>query len=227
MIAKLLISADLEKINRKIGEILKEAGTSNPHSDLLYLDSTQKMGIEQAREIKKHLSFKPLQSKGKAVVLEEASNLTEEAQNALLKTLEELPEDAIFIMATDSESKLLPTVLSRCQIIRLQVTGYPPEARLAKGGSLQEKDYSQDVERLLRISVEQRFEYIEKLKDRKEFLHSLVSYFHQNLASHLTSGNTDYKNFLKELLQAEQWAAQNVNIRAILEYLMLSMPKEL
>ena len=54
-----------------------------------------------------------------------------------------------------------------------------------------------------------------------EFLKNLVSYFHRNLTS-----NTKNKEFIKNLLTAEEWANQNVNIRAILEYLMLVMPKE-
>ena len=69
---------------------------------------------------------------------------------------------------------------------------------------------------LLKSNVEQRFEYIEKLKERQEFLHAMVQYFHKKLP--------DYKDFAKELLQAEEWAEANVNIRGILEYLMLKMP---
>ena len=54
------------------------------------------------------------------------------------------------------------------------------------------------------------------LKDKSEFLHVLVSCFHQKLPS--------YSDFSKELLQAEEWANANVNIRGILEYLMQVMP---
>ena len=61
-------------------------------------------------------------------------------------------------------------------------------------------------------------QYIEKLKDREEFFQALVEYFHKKLPSN--------SEFVKELLQAEQWQNQNVNIRAILEYLMLVMPQK-
>ena len=73
------------------------------------------------------------------------------------------------------------------------------------------------MEKLLTASIEERFEYIEKLKQREEFLYSMTKYFHKQLPL--------YNDFSKELLQAEEWAKANVNIRAILEYLMLIMPK--
>ena len=160
----------------------------------------------EARKVKEHFSLKPYSAKGRVVVLEDASKLTPDAQNALLKTLEELPEEGIIILGADSESKFLPTVLSRCQI-EILTTNY--EQRTT--------NFSEDIERLLTSSIGDRFEYIEKLKDRQEFLKALLNYFHQKLPV--------YNDFTKELLQAEEWAKSNVNIRGILEYLMLVMPK--
>ena len=218
MIARLLISASLQQRIGEIKKIIAEAELKNPHPDLLYFSSEAKLGIEQARIIKEHFSLKPYSSLGRGVVLEDASSLTDEAQNALLKTLEELPEYGLFILATDSDLKLLPTVLSRCQIVRMQ-----PSRLQAKSS------YPEEIEKLLKSTVEQRFEYIEKLNDREEFLHALVSYFHQQLqeSTHARTNLAGLNQFLKALLQAEEWQKQNVNIRAILEYLMLVMPSKL
>lgn len=211
MIAKLLISSSVEAKTEAIEEILSQAGLKNSHPDLLYFSADAKLGIEQARAIKEHFSLKPYSAQGRAVVFEDAASLTDEAQNALLKTLEELPEHALFILATDSDSKLLPTVVSRCEIINLASGHYDRLEYHSK--------YEQDLENLLNSSIEERFEYIEKLKDREEFFHSLLDYFHKKLPA--------YGAFTKELLQAEEWAKQNVNIRGILEYLMLVMPGKL
>ena len=211
MIARLLIGPK-ENMLEKIKGFLEEVGLKNPHPDLLYFDLDSKLGIAEARKIKEFFSLKPYSGKGRAVILEDATNLTPEAQNALLKTLEELPENALFILCANSDAHLLPTVLSRCQIINLSSNFQAPSSK-----------FSQDIEKLLTASIEERFEYIEKLKDREEFFHSLLNYFHQNLASHLEGGNV---NFVKELLQAEKWQKQNVNLRAILEYLMLVMPQK-
>jgi hypothetical protein len=154
--------------------------------------------------------------------LEAASVLTVEAQNALLKTLEEPPEEALLLLGAKSESDLLPTILSRCQIIHLPTVSTYPTPGVGYVHTV-----NKDMERLLSSTKQERFEYIEKLKERKEFLQAMLVFFRTELhAPRQCLGGYDYKvvNFLRELLQAEEWATQNVNIRAILEYLMLVMP---
>ena len=220
MIARLLISP-LPERRAEIANILaSHIGKGNSdytkHPDVLYYPSDSKLGILEARKIKEHFSLRPYSAKGRAIVLEDASNLTIEGQNALLKTLEEPPANAILILGAPSDAKFLPTILSRCQIVR--ITSVIVNSA---------KQSTADIEKLLNSTIEERFEYIEKLKYKEEFLKSLVEYFHQNLASHIGKGNSDYPKFTKELLQAEEWTAQNVNIRAILEYLMLVMPQKL
>lgn len=205
MIARLLIS---EVFKTKVEEIEKQLvsrSVTKNHPDVLYFNSSAKLGIEQARIIKKHFSLKPYSAKGRVVVLEDASSLTVEAQNALLKTLEEPPADAILLLGASSVAKFLPTVLSRCQIIRVQ------------GKAERVKDHEKEIEKLEKATIEERFEFVEKLKDKEAFLKSLVDYFYQKRDM----------SFLKELLKAEQLAQRNVNIRAILEYLMLVMPRKL
>lgn len=209
MIARLLILTSLKGRVGEINRILTDHQISLPHPDLLYFSAEDKLGINEARIIKKHFSLKPYSAKGRAVVIEDASTLTHDAQNALLKILEEPPSEAMLILGAPSDAKFLPTVLSRCQITRVQGTG----------DKVQRENYKEDIKKLLNASIGERFEYVEKLKDKKEFLNALVYYFHQNLPQ-----NT---NFTKELLQAEEWAEANVNIRAILEYLMLVMPSKI
>ena len=206
MIARLIISPSLDQRIEEINKLLHLREVILNHPDVLYFPSDSKLGILEARKIKMHFSLKPYSSKGRAVVMEDASSLTDQAQNALLKTLEELPDQGIIILGAASDTKLLPTVLSRCEIIRLSSTVH----------HLSSAKFADDIEMLLKSNVEQRFEYIEKLKERQEFLHAMVQYFHKKLP--------DYKDFAKELLQAEEWAEANVNIRGILEYLMLKMP---
>lgn len=206
MIARLLISQTVDKRIEETEKILSEAGLTKTSVDCLYFPSDSKLGIETARIIKDHFSLKPYSAKGRAVVLEDASFLTIEAQNALLKILEEPPIGALLILAAPSDAKFLPTILSRCQIVTL------PRQRLG-----QAKVASNDeMEKLIKSSIEERFEFVEKLKEKEEFLNFLIQYFQPKLPQHFA--------FTKELLSAEEWANQNVNIRAILEYLMLKMP---
>lgn len=81
--------------------------------------TSQSIGIETVKLIQKKLYFKPIKSTNKLIVIEDAQLLTPEAQNALLKVLEEPPANTFIILGSESKEMLLPTILSRCQIIEL------------------------------------------------------------------------------------------------------------
>ncbi len=83
--------------------------------DVLEIDGASNRGIEEIRELKEKISFLPALGKYKVYIVDEVHMLTNEAFNALLKTLEEPPAHVIFVLATTDPQKLPPTVLSRCQ----------------------------------------------------------------------------------------------------------------
>jgi len=82
--------------------------------------NAQSIGIEDVKNMQKKIFLKPIKSKNKAVVLQDAQLLTTEAQNSLLKILEEPPDHTMIILLTDSKEALLPTIISRCKVIELQ-----------------------------------------------------------------------------------------------------------
>jgi len=83
--------------------------------DLIEIDAASHRGIEEIRAIKESIKFVPTKSKYKIYLIDEAHQLTKEAANALLKTLEEPPSYIIFILATTEPEKIIPTISSRCQ----------------------------------------------------------------------------------------------------------------
>jgi len=83
--------------------------------DLIEIDAASNRGIDDIRELKEGIRFRPAKSKYKVFILDEAHQLSKDAANALLKTLEEPPSHAIFILATTESHKMIPTILSRCQ----------------------------------------------------------------------------------------------------------------
>jgi DNA polymerase-3 subunit gamma/tau len=83
--------------------------------DLIEIDAASHRGIDEIRELRDGIKFFPTKSKYKVFIIDEAHQLTKEAANALLKTLEEPPDYAIFILATTEIHKMIPTILSRCQ----------------------------------------------------------------------------------------------------------------
>ena len=83
--------------------------------NVIEIDAASNRGIDSIRELREKVMVPPTNGNYKVYILDEAHMLTTEAFNALLKTLEEPPPHAIFVMATTDVHKMLPTVLSRCQ----------------------------------------------------------------------------------------------------------------
>jgi DNA polymerase-3 subunit gamma/tau len=89
--------------------------TAGNSFNVIEIDAASNRGIDNIRDLREKVMMPPATGKYKVYVLDEAHMLTTEACNALLKTLEEPPSYAIFVMATTDVHKMLPTVLSRCQ----------------------------------------------------------------------------------------------------------------
>lgn len=115
-------------------------------------------------------------NKPTAIILRNIEEATHEASNAFLKNLEEPQENLFYILTATSVHKVLPTIVSRCQIIKVQSTKYRVQ--------------SEEIENFLEMSVGEKLAYLDKIKDRKEavgFLENLILAYHQKL--HETTDN--------------------------------------
>ncbi len=83
--------------------------------DVLEIDAASNRGIDEIRALRESVKFAPSVMRSKVYIVDEAHMLTKEGANAFLKTLEEPPPHAIFILATTAPEALPPTILSRCQ----------------------------------------------------------------------------------------------------------------
>ncbi|MGL5542416.1 MAG: DNA polymerase III subunit gamma/tau [Fusobacteriaceae bacterium] len=83
--------------------------------DMIEIDAASNRGIDEIRDLKDKINYKPTKGRKKIYIIDEVHMLTKEAFNALLKTLEEPPEHALFVLATTEPDKVLPTIISRCQ----------------------------------------------------------------------------------------------------------------
>ncbi len=83
--------------------------------DVIEIDGASNRKVEEARNIRENVRILPISNKYKVYIIDEVHMLTEEAFNALLKTLEEPPDYVIFILATTDAHKIPMTILSRCQ----------------------------------------------------------------------------------------------------------------
>lgn len=89
---------------------------NNTSFNVFELDAASNNSVDDIRELTNQVRFTPQQGKYKVYVIDEVHMLSSAAFNAFLKTLEEPPHYAIFILATTEKHKILPTILSRCQI---------------------------------------------------------------------------------------------------------------
>ncbi len=89
--------------------------TQGISADVIEIDGASNTGVEDIRDLQKELMYSPSNSKYKIYIIDEVHMLSKNAFNALLKTLEEPPENIIFIFATTEPHKVLPTIISRCQ----------------------------------------------------------------------------------------------------------------
>lgn len=176
------------------------------------------MGIEDVRNIQKSILLKPFRGKEKAVIIEIHEGATLEAQNSLLKLLEEPPNNTIIVITAPNKDLFLPTILSRCKIIVLREENI----------KLIETDLS-ELEKTLNVLLTEKIGDKLKLaqdiaKDKKDailWLEKMAVF----VKSKLTQDNKNLKflNFLKEL-QKTYKTIKNTNItaRTALENLFLS-----
>lgn len=118
--------------------------------------------IEDARELTKitSLSFK----EKTAVIIENIDAATEEAQNAFLKNLEEPQKNIIFILTAKNINNVIPTIISRCNVLEIRSSKF--EAR-----------NSEEIQSFLGSNINDRFEYVGKIKDRQvavDFVENLI-----------------------------------------------------
>lgn len=89
----------------------------NNHPDFICLDSEQEITVETILDFIAKLNFRPFVAKHKVAIINNAQNLNVNSSNALLKTLEEASASTIIILITNN-TKLLPTIISRCQVLK-------------------------------------------------------------------------------------------------------------
>lgn len=181
-----------------------DAGTSlNIHE----LDAASNNSVEDIRTLVEQVRFAPQAGKYKVYIVDEVHMLSASAFNAFLKTLEEPPSYAIFILATTEKHKILPTILSRCQIFDFKrITNNDTVEHLQE---IVEKE-SINAEKAALQVIAQKSEGC--MRDSLSILDKIVSFTngtltYQNTLEHLNILDEDYYFRLLESLQKQDMAA--------------------
>ncbi len=199
-------------------EITKEEVFDSNNPDIHILDGSNlsSIGIEDIKGLQKEMVFSPFKETTQIAYILNAEKLTVQAQNSLLKTLEESSGKTAYILTTSNEKDLLPTVLSRC--LKLYSTEIA-EARNVKN----------PIGEFLQLDTATAFQKIEAISKEKssteEFLQDMEAYFQELLKRNLSEkrGIISEKSNIEQILIAQRRISANGNKRLVLENLFLHL----
>jgi DNA polymerase III gamma/tau subunit len=128
--------------------------------DITLLEPEKATGIEDVRMLQEKIILKPLMGKQKAVILNAGKGISQEAQNALLKALEEPPANTFIILIVLNKDAVLPTILSRCKVFDLNNQIIVSEEKI--------KGFEDEFTKLLNNSLSERLKLAENLAKDKD-----------------------------------------------------------
>lgn len=116
-VGKFTLAKDLaEKLVGEIGSVRADVSVIEPEGE-----KRKEIKIESVRELIRRMAISPIAGKYKVAIINDASRMNRSAQNSLLKILEEPPAQAVIFLIASDRSKLLRTIVSRCQVIRFNL----------------------------------------------------------------------------------------------------------
>lgn len=121
-VAKLLFCSNLSKVNEPCDTCAQcQKINTNQHIDVIHLEKTgATIKVDQIRELKQTVSKSGVEGRQKVIIINEAETMTTSASNSLLKMLEEPDGEVVIFLLTSSKQNLLPTIISRCQVLSLK-----------------------------------------------------------------------------------------------------------
>lgn len=186
----------------------------------------QSIGVAEIKLLREKTYLKPIKSKTKAVILEDAHLLTIEAQNALLKTLEEPPAHTNIILSTDTIEPLLPTILSRCLVIKISDDTKNIDAK-------EKSELYEFINLLPKMQIGERLKLAENLARNKdealEWIEKLILVLRENILENYNSNNNlTMEQFNNGAIRAFQslhtlLKTTNTNPRFAIENTLLSL----
>lgn len=195
------VEGDLEI--EKIASLLK---IGKP--DLLVIQEIP-LKISQVRELIRWLILKPHSSPSKLVIILQAEAMTLEAGNALLKVLEEPPARSILILQSNKSQRILPTILSRCQLVK--------EKKIPQELSI---DEYLDPLTLAQKSIRERFDYAQKISDLKD-LSIILNLWEDHFRDKLHQ-EENVLEILKKISKTKDLLFTNSSVKLLLEDLLLN-----
>ncbi|MFW6030069.1 MAG: DNA polymerase III subunit gamma/tau [Halanaerobiales bacterium] len=152
--------------------------SSGQSLDVIEIDAASNRGIDEIRDLREKVKFYPTEGNYKVYIIDEVHMLTKGAFNALLKTLEEPPENVVFILATTEPHQVISTILSRCQRFDFSLLSIVDiEKRLSYICEKEEVDYEKEALNLIAHSSNGG------MRDAISILDQAISYTNANITA--------------------------------------------
>jgi len=218
----LISSSDREEAFKKAASLCSKNKIDKIDIDSINFEKS--VGIEDVRIIQKKIYLKPIKSETKAIILKACNGLTIEAQNALLKILEEPPNNTIILLLVETGSQILPTILSRCKNITID----------DKREKFSEEEGNQIVKVLSSFSSSGAGKRLRLAQDfgksREEaiaWLEKMIIIFRKNIIEEINKDTVFEQNKIKILQKMQDTytiiKTTNINQRFALENLFLNL----
>lgn len=216
----LLVGSEKEALDLEIARIKKTLAVSSWNTEII--SPFPSIGIDEIRRIKHILSLKPYGGTNRLIIIYEIDKATLEAQNALLKILEEPPFTTFLILTTINHHLLLPTITSRCQVIRLGI-------KMVKDGDLSAiealllKFYQSSPGEKIMLSqnlINSKVEAEQLLNKLTELLHRLLVH----PANKINLTRQEIATLLTRTAAAKNYIERNVNYKATVDVFLLGFP---
>lgn len=188
------------------------------HPDIHNLEVTDKLsiGIEDIKLFQKKLIYKPFQESSQLGIIHDSQKLTHEAQNSLLKSLEESDDRTIYVLTVDNEKNLLPTIRSRARII------YSHVEKIVES-SLQDNFFDLDLVSQFEKIQEASEDRVDSIELINQIENSLKSKFEINIKNGNIDGSKKFLEDLKVIQKSREKINSNCNRRLTLEAMAIQL----
>lgn len=190
--AKMILCEEFNGVECNVCKSCVEFESGN-NPDYMYIEPDGKViRIEQIREMQSKVVEKPVNLKKKVYIIDNADYMTKEAQNCLLKTLEEPPEYIVIILIVSNENKILPTIKSRCVKLSFEKIKDEEIKRVLIENS-KNQDINDNILKLCDGSIGKCLSIEDKIEDYNQ-IDRMFSLIKNSLTSFINSAELLYKN---------------------------------
>jgi len=183
--------------------------------DLAEINSADFRGIDTIREINRQSQYMPVEGARRAWLIDECHKLTDDAQNALLKILEEPPDYVYFFLCTTNPSKLLPTIKGRCS--HFQVTTLSEKKIMTLLTRVVDEEEEQVDRKILRRIAEHSMGRPREALQMLEQIVSVEPKQRKHLIKNMATEEIDAINLCRSLIKNEGWKATRMILSSLKE----------